>query len=131
MGITDYLGLGKTIAEPIKAVGDLYTTDKARLQAEAQLQEAMQPAIEGQQKINAILAGSGNWFNSSWQPLLGWSAGFLILLYYAPQIVITTWVWGTACFASGIVAAYPMKPDDILNLVYLLLGFGTYSLFRR
>ena len=35
MGIKDWLGLSsESIAKPIKALGDLYTTDKARIESE-------------------------------------------------------------------------------------------------
>lgn len=131
MGIGNWLGFGKDISEPIKAVGDLYTTDKARIEAETKYEEIAQKPILSQLGNNAIMASSSNLFNSGWQPLTGWTAGFLVLLYYAPQIVITTYVWGNSCIDSGIVTPFPMKPDDILNLIWLLFGFGGYSLGKR
>lgn len=131
MGISDWLGLGKSIAEPIKAVGDLYTTDKAKIQAETQYQEVVQKVTLAQIGNNAIMAGAKSLFISGWQPLLGWTSGFLVLLYYAPQIFLITYVWGHHIIDSGIVTPYPMKSDEILNLVYLLFGFGTYSLVKK
>lgn len=131
MGIKDWLGIGSTISEPIKAVGDLYTTDKARIEAQTKYEEIAQKPHLAQLETNKILALSSNLFNSGWQPLLAWSAGFLVLLYYAPQIMIATYVWGSNAVHSGIVAPFPIKPDDILNLVWLLFGFGGYSLVKR
>ena len=130
MGIADWMGLGKAVADPIKAVGDLYTTDKARLEAEKDFQEVIDKPVLAQISTNAIMAAAQSIFVSGWQPLIGWTAGFLILLYYAPQIIIATIVWGGNCLESGIVTPFPMKPDDILNLVWLLFGFGVHSLGR-
>lgn len=130
MGIMNWLGFGKDLAEPINAVSNLYTTDKERLEGEQKLQETLQKPQLAQIENNKILAMSSVLFNSGWQPLIGWTAGFLILLYYAPQMMIIIWVWGKACLSSGNISPFPMKPDDILNLVYLLFGFGSYSLVK-
>jgi hypothetical protein len=131
MGVADWLGLGKSVAEPINAVGNLYTTDKARIEAEKDFQDVVNRPILAQISNNAIMAAAQSIFVSGWQPLIGWTAGFLVLLYYAPQIIITTFVWGGNCIDSGMITPFPMKPDDILNLVWLLFGFGVHSLGGR
>lgn len=131
MGIKDWLGLGDAISTPIKAVGDLYTTDKARIEAETHYEEIVQKPVLAQIGTNAIMAAAQSLFVSGWQPLIGWTSGFLVLLYYAPQIIIITIVWGGNCLDSGIVTPFPMKPDELLNLVWLLFGFGGYSLIKR
>lgn len=131
MGILNWIGLGKDISEPIKAVSDLYTTDKAKIEAEAKYQEIVQKTQLAQLETNKMLAMSSQVFNSGWQPLIGWTAGFLILIYYAPQIIIATYVWGSAAIETGNVVPFPIKPDDILNLVWLLFGFGGYSLVKK
>lgn len=130
MGMKDWFGLGNAIAKPIDSVSNLYTTDKARIEAEAKFQEIMQKPVLSQLSNNAIMAAATNFFNSGWQPMIGWTAGFLVLLYYAPQIMIVTYVWGLACINAGEVSPFPITPDHILNLVYLLFGFGGYSLVK-
>jgi hypothetical protein len=130
MGIMNWLGIGDDLAKPIDSVSNLYTTDKARIEAEKDYQDIVQKPVLAQASINAILAASTKLFNSGWQPLLGWTCGFLILLYYFPQITIATIIWGRGCFDTGIVSQFPIKPDDILNLVYLLFGFGVHSLVK-
>jgi hypothetical protein len=130
MGLLNWMLSGNDIAKPIEAVSDLYTTDKARLAGEAQLQNVVNQPTLAQLAVNNVLANSAKIFNSGWQPALGWSAGFLILLYYAPQIVITTIFWTVHCYETGIVSEFPMKPDDILNLVYLLFGFGAHHILN-
>lgn len=131
MGILNWLGVGKDLAEPINAIGTLYTTDKEKLEAEKNLKEIVQKPILSQLDINKVLAQSQVLFNSGWQPLMGWTCGFLILIYYAPQIIIATYVWGSHAILSGVVPPFPIRSDDILNLVYLLFGFGLHSMFRN
>lgn len=131
MGLMNWLGLGKEIAEPINAVSNLYTTDKERLEGEQKLQETLQKPQLAQLEVNKALAMSTAVFNSGWQPLIGWTSGFLVLIYYFPQIMIATYVWGGHCIDTGVVTPFPIKPDDILNLVWLLFGFGGYSLMRK
>lgn len=131
MGILNWLGMGKDLAEPINAVGNLYTTDKARIEAETKLQEVVQKPILSQMANNAIMAASSNFFNSGWQAMMGWTAGFLILLYYAPQILITDYVWARSCIQTGAVMPFPMKPDDLLNLVGLMFGMGGLTILKK
>ena len=131
MGILNWLNMAPAFAKPIEAVSDLYTTDKARILAETALDEQIENGVVSQSKVNEVLASSSLWFNSSWQPLLGWTCGFLVLLYYFPQIVIATIIWGSHCFETGIVSPFPIKADDILNLIYLLFGFGIHNLISK
>lgn len=131
MGITNWLGIGKDIAAPIKAVGDLYTTDKARTEAEKDYEEVKQKTTLAQLSNNAIMAASKHFFSSGWQPMTGWTAGFLVLVYYLPQLLIIIYVWGGNCIDTGTISPFPMKPDDILNLVYLLFGFGVHHIAKN
>jgi hypothetical protein len=73
----------------------------------------------------------GQIFRNGYIPLIGWTCGFLILAYYLPQIMIITYVWGKNCIASGLVSQFPMKPDDLMNLVYLLITSGVYSIAKK
>jgi hypothetical protein len=131
MGIMSWLGIGDEIAKPINAVSNLYTTDKERLEGEQKLTETLEKPQLAQLEVNRTLALSSNLFNSGWQPLMGWTSGFLILLYYAPQIIIATIIWGSNCYETGVVTQFPIKPDDILNLVYVLFGFGIHSIVQK
>jgi len=131
MGILNWLGVGADLAKPIDAASNLYTTDKARLEAEKDLELAAQKPELAQLANNAIMAASSSMFNSGWQPLVGWVAGFLVLLYYLPQLIIIECVWGYHCISTVSISPFPMAPDNILNLVYLLFGFGVHSLARK
>ena len=131
MGILNWLGIGKEIAEPINAIGELYTTDKERLDGEAKIQQEITQRHASQNEINKVYATSTNFFNSSWIPLIGWTSGFLLLLFFAPQIAITTYVWGKNCIMTGKITPYPMSPDDIKSLVYLVFGMGGLGIVRN
>ena len=131
MGIMNWLGIGADLAKPIDSVSNLYTTDKARLEAEKDLTEVAQKPQLAQLDNNKLLILTGKIFNLGWIALLGWTSGFLVLLYYAPQIFIITYVWGSECIRTGIVTSFPMKSDEILNLVYLIFGMGGLGVVKH
>lgn len=126
-----FLGIGEEFAKPIEAASNLYTTDKARIEAEGNYQKVLQEPVLEQTKLNEILASKNSIFLAGGLPLLSWSCGFLILLYYTPQLIIALYVWGHYCIENGVVTPFPIKPDDILNLVYLLFGFGSFHLINK
>ena len=121
----------ESLAKPIDSISNLYTTDKARIEAEKDFQEVVQKPQIAATQLNKIFALSKNFFNSAYIPMLGWTCGFLILIFYAPQIVICTYVWGARAISTGIVAPFPMKADDLLYLIGLLYGVGLHSLAKR
>lgn len=131
MGLLKFLGLGDEIAKPIDAVSKLYTTDKERLEAEKNLTDVMQRPQLAQLENNKLLILTGKLFNSGWQPLIGWTSGACVFLYWVPQLMIANWVWSQQCFMQGEVVKFPIAPDDIYNLVWLLFGFGGYSLIKK
>jgi hypothetical protein len=126
MGLFSWFG-----SEPIKAVGELYTTDKARLDGEAKLTEAENVGRLAQLENNGLMIASGKFFVSGWIALLGWTSGLLVAIYYAPQIVVMTYLWAKISLAQGVIMPFPMAPDDILNLVYLLFGTGVLTAIKR
>lgn len=131
MGILSWLGVGSEIAKPIEAVSGLYTTDKERLEAEAKLTEVIQQPQLAQLKNNAIMLASQKLFESGWQPLIGWTSGACVALYYVPQLIVANYIWIDNCLDEHKVIPFPVQSDDILNLVYLLFGFGTYHLAKK
>jgi hypothetical protein len=72
-----------------------------------------------------------NGFESLWQPLLGWTAGFCVALYYIPQLVVVNLEWSLQVLETHEITPFPIDPGDIMNLVYLLFGFGTYHLAKK
>jgi len=126
-----WIGLGGELAKPIQAASELYTTDKARIVAETGLETAQQQRGLKQLDNNRIMALASNMFQSGWQPLIGWTAGFCVALYYIPQLVVVNLEWSLQVLESHEITPFPIDPTDILNLVYLLFGFGTYHLVKK
>lgn len=130
MSFLQWIGIGKEIAKPIEAVGNLYTTDKARIEAEKDFEEVTQKVTLGQQEINKIYAQSSSFFVNAWGPLTGWTAGACVALYYVPQLLIANYVWAMNCIHNNSVVPFPIDPTNINQLVYLMFGFGGYHLVK-
>lgn len=131
MGLLNWLGIGEEIAKPIDAVGRLYTTEENRLNAEANLTDIEQKPRLAQLEINQVMASSNHWFESLWQPLIGWTSGFCVFLYWVPQLLITNYIWASGCLTYHQVIPFPIQPDDIYNLVWLLFGFAGYTVVKK
>ena len=82
MGLLDWLGFAKELPNTVNAVSNLYTTDKARLEAQADLQKAMQPIDAGQQENNRLLILSNKLFSYGWLCVICWTIGFCFALYF-------------------------------------------------
>jgi hypothetical protein len=131
MGLLNFLGLNTDIAKPIEAISDLYTTDKAKLAAEAALEEVMQKRGLSQLENNKIMLMASNGFESLWIPLIGWTSGFCVALFYIPQLIVVNLEWSLQVLETHQITPFPIDPTDILNLVYLLFGFGTYHIAKK
>ncbi len=127
MSFSNWFKFGEQIAEPIKAVSTLYTTDKQRLDAEATLANVVQKSDAATADVNKVNAQDPRFFESGWRPMIGWTSGACIALYYVPQLILANFIWYTMCMSQHKILPFPIEPTDILNLVYLLLGFGTYK----
>lgn len=131
MSFLRWLGLGKSLAEPIKAVGDLYTTDKARIEAATKYELAEQKRGLAQLENNRLMIQSAEFFQSAWPALIAWTAGACIALYYIPQLVILNYLWIKQSIELQTFIAFPLDPTDILNLIYLLFGFGVHNVIKN
>lgn len=70
-------------------------------------------------------------YETGWIALVGWTAGFLVMIYYAPQIIIATYLWAHYCIMKDTIIPFPIKADDIMHLIWLLFGFGGYSVIKK
>lgn len=131
MGIMDYFNLGGEIAKPIDSIGKLYTTDKDRLAAEEKLLDTLEKPDLAQKSLLDKAMGSSHFFESAWPALTGWTAGACVMLYWLPQLIVANVIWTMNCVEQHEVLKFPILPDDIFNLIYLLFGFGTYTLVRK
>lgn len=128
MGLLDALGLspGQQIAAPIDAIGNalgkIVTTDKDRLAAEQALELLRQQPGILQNELNKIDAANGSNFRGGYRPMLAWICDLCIALYFIPMFLIADYFWAVQCMKLQAVAPFPISPDQVLNLVYLVLG---------
>lgn len=130
MSLLDYL-VPVSVPDTLKSISNLYTTDKEKIKAQTELAKVLMQDDAKQIDLNKLYANSTSIFMSGWRPLLAWTCGFCIALYYLPLIAITTLIWAINSFKDYSVMPYPIMPADILNLIYLLLGFGAYRMIEK
>lgn len=132
MGLLDILGgsAGDAIAKPIDAIGNalskIVTTDKDKLAAEQAMELLRQHPQELQVEINKLEAQSTSLFKGGWRPFLGWIGGVCIALYYIPQFLLADYLWFNECLSKSTLTPFPVDPSGLMQIVYLLLGFGAY-----
>lgn len=128
MGLLNLIGLGADIAKPIDAVSKLYTTDKDKIAAQTAYEDVTQKRGLAQLENNKLMLNSKFFFESAWPALIGWTAGGCIAIYYIPQLLIANYLWIGESLRLGVLMPFPMESTDILNLIYLLFGFGTHNI---
>jgi hypothetical protein len=131
MSILNWLGIGETIAKPIEAAKKFYTSDKERLDAEVEFEKTQETRGLAQLQNNRVQLLSKYIFESAWQPLSGWTAGLGIFLYYIPQLTLANYIWITNCLHIHKIVPFPIDPTNIMQLVYLMFGFGTYHVVHK
>ncbi len=135
MSFMTFFNIGKSLAEPIEAVGGvldkLVTTDKDRANAEQVMALIRQNPMLWQVALNQANASSERWFDSSWRSFIGWIGGVCLAFYFIPQFVFATFIWVKLCLLKNEFIPYPLNADQLMEIVYLLLGFGAYHLVDR
>jgi hypothetical protein len=119
--LLQWLGIVKKVTDEIKDI----------IPSSQKMIEPTEKPVLAQIDNNKIMAMSKNFFTYAWPALIGWTCGLLVLIYYAPQIIIMTYVWGNYCIDNQVMIPFPIAPDDIIHLIYLLFGFGGYTLIKR
>jgi len=110
---------GGSIAEPIKAIGNvfdkLFTSDDEKAQARIVLEKLRQHPHELQAEINKIEASHRSIFVAGWRPFIGWVCGSGLAYSFIINPIIQ---WYTG--APG-----PELPTSVMHdLVISLLGLG-------
>ena len=137
----DLIGIGSIIESVGKVAGDLYTTDKERLQMALEerkldLEEKKidQATDLAQVDINKIEAASSSLFVAGWRPAVGW-VGVLGLAYQFLGYPLMQWVWsfGQGCdiIPKGLNPPPDLQTDQLMTLLAGLLGFGGMRSFEK
>ena len=128
------LGLGAVIDSVGKIAGDLYTSDKERLELGLRSRELDQAGDMAQIEVNKVEAASQHWFTSGWRPGAGWVCvgGFA---YQALLHPLMSWAWqiGLALgwLPAGAIAPPALDITSLEVLLYGLLGLGVYRTAER
>jgi hypothetical protein len=130
MGLLNWLGITKDIPDTINAISNLYTTDKEKLEGEQKLEETQQKPDLQQLEINKILASSGNLYLNGWQPLLGWTCGACVALYWIPQVTLGAYIWIKLSLAQNKILPFPIDITEMLKLLALVLGYRFFGTKR-
>jgi hypothetical protein len=116
------LGLGAVIDSVGKIAGDLYTSDKERMELDLKARELDQASDARQVTVNAAEAATGNMFIGGWRPATGWTcvAG---LVYQTIVQPVVPWVL-TVVGVANVPALPPIDGDTLMVLLFGLLGLG-------
>jgi hypothetical protein len=137
----DLIGIGNIIEGVGKVAGDLYTTDKERLEMaleerklsleEKKIDQATDLAQVG---INKIEAASTSLFVSGWRPAVGW-VGVAGLTYQFLGYPLMQWVWafgqGVDIIPKGLAAPPDLQIEHLMTLLAGLLGLGGMRSFEK
>jgi hypothetical protein len=137
----DLIGIGSIIEGVGKVAGDLYTTDKERLEMALEerklsLEEKKidQATDLAQVDINKIEAASTSLFVSGWRPAVGW-VGVAGLTYQFLGYPLMQWVWafgqGVDIIPKGLAAPPDLQIEHLMTLLAGLLGFGGMRSFEK
>jgi hypothetical protein len=127
MGILDKI-IGGSVAEPIKAIGDvfdkLFTSDDERAQAQFVLEKLKQHPDELQIELNKIEATHRSIFVAGWRPAIGWICGISLGFYFIPQFILGAYLWIKMCLLKQILLPYPIDGKYLMDLIIGMLGLG-------
>ena len=123
------LGLGGIIESVGKVAGDLYTTDKERLELELRNRELDQAGDARQVQVNAAEAATGNMFIGGWRPATGWTC-VSGLIYQTIVQPLLPWVL-TVAGMHTVPALPPIDGDTLMVLLFGLLGLGSLRTVER
>lgn len=137
----DLIGIGSIIDGVGKIAGDLYTTDKERLQMSLEerkldLEEKKidQATDLAQVEINKIEAGSASVFVAGWRPAVGW-VGVAGLAYQFLGYPLMQWIWAFGqsvdLIPKGLAPPPDLQVEQLMTLLAGLLGFGGMRSFEK
>lgn len=120
-------GFDDAIAAGLKVLDKFIPDPAAKMQAEAELRDALLGADAQQAQVNAAEASNPNVWVSGWRPAIGWSCATAFLFVYTIAPIVA---WIASFFGKSI----PMPQFDmstLLSLTISLLGLGGLRTFEK
>jgi hypothetical protein len=112
------------ISEIGKAINEAYTSDDERLTHAEVMERIRQEPQALQVGINKIEAQHRTIFVAGWRPYIGWICGTALAIYFIPQYIMATVLWVKVSWSAQAIAAYPVSPDSLIELLFAMLGIA-------
>jgi hypothetical protein len=127
-----FTGGGKTISEPVEAIGNvfdkLFTSDEEKEQAKAVMEKLRQRPAELQVELNKVEAQHRSTFVAGWRPAIGW----VCALGLAFTFVVNPTIEWIALLTDQEIAKGPAVPTEIImELVLAMLGMSALRTFEK
>ena len=116
------LGLGAIIESVGKVAGDLYTTDKERLELELRNRELDQAGDARQVEVNNVEAASASVFVAGWRPFAGWVCGAGLAYTFIVRPLLP---WVVNLFGATVPELPAIDGDALMTLLLGMLGLGS------
>jgi hypothetical protein len=133
--------IGRIWPDPNQQAEQLFRLEELKQKGDLAQLNAMVQGMAGQIQINIEDAKSGNWFQSSWRPAIGWVGAISLALMYIPKALVMTYMWSYQSITilsawDGVAAlSVPAFPDlgvsDIIGLLMSMLGVAAMRSFDK
>ena len=104
---------------------------EAKQKALADLLEVAQKGDLAQLEVNKAEASSGNWFASSWRPLIGWIGGLSLAWHYLAKPMLLAFA---SYMDEKLVTAILSSPgidENMWALILSMLGMGGLRTYEK
>lgn len=144
--LTAAFDIGKSIIsrvwpDPKDQAEQLFKLEELKQRGDLASLNAHVIAMQGQMEINLADAKSGNKFQASWRPAIGWVGAISLALMYIPKSLVMTYIWTTQSLTilSGwdgvqdlIIPIFPdLGVSDIIGLIMSMLGVAAMRSYDK
>ena len=128
------LGIGSVIESVGKVAGDLYTTDKERMQLELEGRKLDQAIDMAQIEVNKTEAQHSSVFVAGWRPAIGW-IGAAAMAYQFLLYPLMLWGWtylqGMGWIPKELTPPPVLDADQLWVILSGILGIAGMRSFEK
>lgn len=128
------LGIGSVIESVGKVAGDLYTTDKERMQLELEGRKLDQAIDMAQIEVNKTEAQHSSVFVAGWRPAIGW-IGAAAMAYQFLLYPLMLWGWtylqGLGWIPKELAPPPVLDADQLWVILSGILGIAGMRSFEK
>lgn len=104
---------------------------EAKQKAISELLEVAQKGDLAQLQVNQAEAASGNWFASSWRPLIGWVGGVSLAWHYVCKPMLLAFAGYMDEKLVTAILNSPVIDENMWVLITSMLGMGGLRTFEK